>query len=366
MRFGGLILVTLVTACGAGGAGDPSGSDGKADEVSDGSACFRGYSTWLLTRVSPVLKEDPVNAVLFRTLSDDEPCEDWESMAGTPAYDTWHGLVMLHVAEDYFAAYHKAFEEYHQGDSHSKFVEKTRLADGLRTKLQLLLQIRPTVSDGLSFRMWMGAYYSIVTQLTLPLEKFGTTLPFDEGYFDLNESEAEFLTLIESTRPRVVGDDGYAAWVEEFQSLIYDGTQVGNQDDDFSHFERSSPARDRLIERYEALRPPPVGPQDHAQWMWLFALAAETARLDNPQEMAQLKLVERVRPERLRGDEAYRPWLETYEGTLSNSEMRDGHVLPVKPCATGDASRQLYQTFRAAHASTPEEVLAAADPARCN
>src|SRR5262245_26410944 len=129
MRFGGLVLVTLVTACGAGGM-EPAGSDGKADQVSDGEACFREYSSWLLNDVRPVLLKDPVDATLFRTVAAQMPCDDWEAMAATPAFFTWQGLVAVTVLAPYHKTIGEAWAEYVRGGSHSRFIDAARLDDG--------------------------------------------------------------------------------------------------------------------------------------------------------------------------------------------------------------------------------------------
>ncbi len=369
MRAAALLLIG---ACATSGGADPTSSGGgKADGAGD-AQCSQQYIEWLLSTYKPAVV---AQAADLATLAQQAPCrgELLEPTAWTTWMDATFELSFAPYMKRHFAALAPLVGP---GDLHGNY--DAYVAASMPTSDEVAAEhamkaVQPAAAlEGVDVMAWLGQVHSLAEEVLTPLLFPDTNQLEYEGPWTLNAGEAAALDLIADTMPHTVRDGAFAAWVDEYGSILRDGINVDTSDD----YNAADPAlgcfqgetapcgRDQFLDRFVKLAPAAKGDQDSATWMsqldlWA-SIAATSMAPYATNDDAQLARVDSVRPAKLSGTAAYKTWLDALASAASNPDVTANSVMPAKPCVGSDGA-QLYSDFSAANPGLAD----AASPVTC-
>lgn len=385
-----LSLAACVAEPGPNNPDDGGGGGGKAD---GNEACTASYIAWLIGTYKVEVESmpiDPTRLAALETLALDAPCRT--QVLGGAALDSWLDVGNAVAFLPYFQQHAAAGAEFQiAGENagvYAGYLTGTAVTDQTRLATKALIAARPSIAAA-AFEMqtWFDFYAVHLENMLTPLWDRSLQTPIENSWI-LNAGEAEFLDLVQLTKPSNVRDGAFGAWVRSYDELLRTGSQAADASDDYRADDArlgclawegtplvgSIPTitepcqRNLVLDRFKAMKPNALGVADSEQWMgtlWLWAtLAATSGPTTSTNDLAQLARISDVRPFRVKGVAAYKLWLEAISDAASNTNVLDDTVLPAEACA-GTEADELYVGFLTNHLSLPAYVISRAAPNAC-
>jgi hypothetical protein len=385
-----LLSLSLAACVADSGPTNTDDGGGKAD---DNEPCTASYIEWMITTYKAEVEASPIDATRLQALealAQSAPCRT--ELLGGAALDSWLDVSNAVAFLPYFQQHANAAEAFllagENAGVYGDYLTGTAVTDQTKLATKAMLAARPRISAGaFEMKSWLDFYTVHLENVLTPLWDRALLTPIENSWI-LNAGEAEFLDLVQQTKPTTVRDGAFGAWVRSYDELIRNGSQGADTTDDYRAAEANlgclawegtplvgtiptitEPCqRNLVLDRYKALKPTVQGFEDSEQWMgtmWLWAtLAATSAPETAANDLAQLARVTDVRPTRVKGVAAYKLWLEAVGDAASNTAVLDETVLPAEACA-GPEADELYVGFLQEHLSLPAYVISRAAPNAC-
>jgi hypothetical protein len=375
----GLLAVTLLAACSGTSEEESSEGDNALAAPAEG-ACSLAYWDWLTHKLEPRLalpigeaSDEQLNALV----ASHPPAEYTEDGYGV----CWSFVFAKHFVGPATQRLHQAglgFIDQRSGDyrNYDRYRANMTMTPELRRNAKALLALRPSTMKPTDMDLWASAYNAILAEVIRPVAIPGpqSYVLVAENEWVITDAEAAYLTVAEGARGDSTADSAYADWVRNYGKWLFgpppavtnsfvfnltfeSGALIGDYGLSGVVLEGGVPVLPSAVKsflgRVEATKPRAIGSQDSSAWMILYYGRAFRTIGDLPQnqpiltqtDTLALDVLERVRPERVRGHFAWETWLDLVVLAAPYEASWSRRFLASEPCLDSADLAAANRTF---------------------